>query len=93
MGNEIQPAVVKEGQGSLYSLEVDGTVKTHKTNVSISNGLTWTEDNRTMFYIDSVPRKIWAYDFDLAKGTMSKAIYHAYCVRVGFSMNLKLFTV
>lgn len=75
MGLEKQPAVVNPEQGSLFSLEVDGTVKTHKTGVSISNGLAWTEDNRTMFYIDSIPRKVWAYDFDLATGTMSKSFF------------------
>ncbi|XP_075730112.1 regucalcin [Rhipicephalus microplus] len=41
----------------------------HKLNgVTISNGLTWTNDNRIMFYDDSVPRQIYAFDFDLATG-------------------------
>lgn len=32
-------AVVVKDQGSLFSLEVDETVETHKTKVSISNDL------------------------------------------------------
>ena len=71
MGLEKVPAVVEPEQGSLFSMDADGTVKTHKTGVSISNGLAWTDDNRTMFYIDSIPRKLWAYDFDISTGTMS----------------------
>lgn len=71
MGHEVVPAHPKLHQGSLYSFELDGTVRKHKENISISNGLAWSADNRTMYYIDSVPRKVWAYDFDLTTGTMS----------------------
>ncbi|XP_053395487.1 regucalcin-like isoform X2 [Mercenaria mercenaria] len=52
-------------------LEVDGTLKKHKEGVSISNGLAWTADNKTMYYIDSIPRKVFAYDFDINTGNMS----------------------
>ena len=72
MGHEVVPAHPKLHQGSLYSFELDGTVRKHKENISISNGLAWSADNRTMYYIDSVPRKVWAYDFDLTTGTMSE---------------------
>ncbi|XP_052775694.1 regucalcin-like [Mya arenaria] len=71
MGLEKVPAKVEKHMGSLFSLETDGTIRKHKEGVSISNGLAWTEDNRTMYYIDSIPRKVFAYDFDIATGTMS----------------------
>ncbi|KAL4235807.1 hypothetical protein ACF0H5_004197 [Mactra antiquata] len=71
MGLEKSPAVVRENQGSLYSLERDGSVKLHKEGVSISNGLAWTADNKTMYYIDSIPRKVYAFDFDLNNGSIS----------------------
>lgn len=58
----------------MFSLDLDGTVKVHKTGVSISNGPAWSEDNRTMFYADSLARKIWAYDFDLDSGTIGKLL-------------------
>ncbi|XP_045157472.2 regucalcin-like [Mercenaria mercenaria] len=60
-------------KGSLYSLEVDGTVRKHKGEITVSNGLAWSADNRTMYYIDSHPRKVFAYDFDLSSGTLSNA--------------------
>ncbi|KAL4239431.1 hypothetical protein ACF0H5_000246 [Mactra antiquata] len=71
MGLEKEAAVVEKNQGTLYSLELDGTVRKHKEGVSISNGLAWTEDNRTMYYIDSIPRKVYGYDFDITTGAMS----------------------
>ncbi|KAL4239432.1 hypothetical protein ACF0H5_000247 [Mactra antiquata] len=71
MGVEKEQVKVEENMGTLYSLELDGTVRKHKEGVSISNGLAWTEDNRTMYYIDSIPRKVYGYDFDITTGTMS----------------------
>lgn len=71
MALETSPGVVEHHQGSLYSLELDGTIRKHKDKITISNGLAWSADNKTMYYIDSTPRKVWAYDFDLATGTMS----------------------
>ena len=49
----------KEDIGSLYSFELDGTIRLHKEKVTISNGIAWSSDNKTMYYIDSTPRKIW----------------------------------
>ena len=74
MGIEVIPAHPEPHQGSLYSFELDGTIRKHKEKVSISNGIAWSSDNKTMYYIDSVPRKVCAYDFDLATGTMSKTL-------------------
>ena len=73
MAIEVSPANLEHQQGALYSFELDGTVRKYKDKISISNGLAWSADNKTMYYIDSIPRKIWAYDFDIASGTMSKS--------------------
>lgn len=80
-----------EGEGSLYTLELDGTVKTKKTGVSISNGLAWTADNRTMYYIDSTPRKVYAFDFDLNTGNISKWTSKAVPLNALVSTALKRF--
>ncbi|XP_067669755.1 regucalcin-like [Haliotis asinina] len=60
-----------KNQGSLYSLDADGSVKKHISNISISNGMDWTDDNSVMYYIDSIPRQVWAFDFDITAGTIS----------------------
>ncbi|KAL5021516.1 hypothetical protein ScPMuIL_000671 [Solemya velum] len=58
-------------RGSLYSLSKDQKITKHVDKISISNGVDWTDDNRTMYYIDSTPRQVWAYDFDISIGSMS----------------------
>jgi sugar lactone lactonase YvrE len=60
---------VKE-QGALYCLETDGSIRTVLENVSTSNGIAWSPDNRTMYYIDSPTKKVMAYDYDLSSGAV-----------------------
>ena len=57
-----------EASGSLYSLAVDGSVKTLLTGTRISNGLAWSPDYRTFYHIDTPTRTVTAYDYDLATG-------------------------
>jgi sugar lactone lactonase YvrE len=57
--------------GSLYCMEADHSVEKKFGPVTVSNGLVWTRDARTMFYIDSPRKNILAFDFDLPTGTIS----------------------
>lgn len=59
MGIEMEPDL-----GSLYKIGLDNLPKRMVVPVSISNGLTWSNDNKTFYYIDSPVRKVWAYDYD-----------------------------
>jgi sugar lactone lactonase YvrE len=61
-----------EASGSLYSLSPDGTLKTLLKGVRISNGLAWSPDHNTLYYIDTPTRKVMAYAYDLASGDISK---------------------
>ena len=70
MGNETVPANPELEMGSLFSMEKDGTLRSHVDKVSISNGLAWTADQKTMYYIDSVPRKVWAFDYNVSTGNI-----------------------
>ncbi|KAK7508250.1 hypothetical protein BaRGS_00000489 [Batillaria attramentaria] len=72
MGFEMGVGRFEPEAGSLYSLDASRDIKRHASKFHISNGLAWSNDNRTMFFIDSVPRKVYAYDFDLDKGEISK---------------------
>lgn len=72
MGHEIAPAKLELEQGSLYCLGLDGSLKHHVGKISISNGLAWSADNKTMYYIDSIPRKVYAFDYDIDTGNIGK---------------------
>ena len=57
--------------GSLYSVEADGSVKRLLDSLSIANGMAWTADGGTLYYIDSPLRRVDAFDYDLATGAIS----------------------
>jgi sugar lactone lactonase YvrE len=57
--------------GSLYSLDPDGTLTTLVTGTRISNGLTWSPDYHTFYFIDTPTRTVMAYDYDLATGQIA----------------------
>jgi sugar lactone lactonase YvrE len=39
--------------------------------VEISNGLAWTEDGKTMYFIDSPLKRVDAFDYNLETGDIS----------------------
>lgn len=61
----------RPGAGALYRLDLDGTVTTVLDGLTISNGLGWSPDDRTVYLADSGPGLVWAFDYDLAAGAFS----------------------
>lgn len=61
----------KEANGSLYSLSPAGQLKTLLTGLRISNGLTWSPDGRTFYFIDTPTRLVTAYEYDLQTGDIA----------------------
>jgi sugar lactone lactonase YvrE len=57
--------------GSLYRLDADRTLVSVLTGVTISNGLAWSPDHQTMYYIDSATYGIDTFDFELETGSVS----------------------
>lgn len=57
--------------GALYRLDPDGSVERVLDGVVESNGLDWSTDGETMYYIDSARRSLDAFDFDSATGRLS----------------------
>ncbi len=55
----------------LYKISFNGTSTEMLDNVTISNGIVWTKDGRTMYYIDTPTGVIMAYDFELENSTIS----------------------
>jgi len=61
----------KEALGSVYKIDALGKTEKMIDSVTISNGIVWTKDQRTMYYIDTPTAKIMAYDFDPNTATIS----------------------
>jgi sugar lactone lactonase YvrE len=62
----------KPGVGALYRLEPDHSFVKALAGVTISNGLSWSPDDRIMYFIDSAARGIDAFDFDRETGRITK---------------------
>jgi len=60
----------KDPAGSLYSF--DGKSITRLLGgVTISNGLTWSPDHKTLYYINTPTRQVQAFDYDLETGAIA----------------------
>lgn len=56
---------------SLYRFDGDGSIQVMLDEVTISNGIVWTSDRKTMYYNDTPTRTVQAFDYDDATGTIS----------------------
>ena len=59
------------GGGALYRLDGTGRTELVLDGLTISNGLGWSPDSRTMYLVDSGPRVVNAFAFDAEHGTIS----------------------
>ena len=57
--------------GSLYRLDGDASLTELDTKIAISNGPCWSPDNETLYFSDSLPYSIYAYDYDIATGNVA----------------------
>jgi len=60
------------GSGSLYLIDAPDSALKKIPNVSISNGIAWTPDQQTMYFIDSPTQEIRAFEFDLEHGVLGQ---------------------
>jgi len=60
-----------EGTSALYILEKGRPLRLLKEGITISNGIAWSADGRTLYYIDTPTRSVSAFDYDLAAGEVS----------------------
>jgi sugar lactone lactonase YvrE len=60
----------EEGAGELLRLEPDGTTTGLLDGITISNGLGWSPDGGTMYYIDSPTGRVDAMPYDVETGAL-----------------------
>jgi sugar lactone lactonase YvrE len=60
----------RPGAGSLYRVDPDGSVEAVLDGVTISNGIGWTPDGATAFYVDTATGQIDAFAFDGVEGSL-----------------------
>jgi len=54
--------------GNLYSLNANGDLSKLESGIKISNGLSWSADQRTMYYTDTQTGRVDAFDYDIETG-------------------------
>jgi len=70
VGGTMTTGQPRKEAGSLWSFD-DQQVQLLVDQVTISNGLDWSADGQTMFYIDTPTQCIDAFDYDLTNGEVS----------------------
>lgn len=73
-------AELKKGALYCYSTSLKKVVP----NLSVPNGICWTSDNRTMYFIDTFDCNIKAFDYDLSSGSLSNERVAVYVKELGF---------
>ena len=54
----------------LYCFE-GGRLAHRQDGITVSNGLAWSPDGRTMYWSDTAAHTVWAFDYDVGTGAMS----------------------
>lgn len=65
------------GGGRLLRVRPDGETTTVLDDVTISNGIAWSPDERLMYYVDTPTRRIDVFDFDPGKGATRRRAFAA----------------
>jgi sugar lactone lactonase YvrE len=60
-----------KGVASLYIVFPDGSFKEVFGGVTISNGIIWSNDQKTLYYIDTPLKTVRAWDYDMESGNIT----------------------
>jgi len=60
-----------EQKGSLYRLDLDGSIRRVLTDIGCSNGMAFTPDCKRMYYTDSFAHTIYLFDYDVEDGSLN----------------------
>lgn len=61
----------EKGKAKLFNINTNKNLEIKVDNVTISNGIVWTSNKKTMYYIDTPTSQIKAYDYDNGTGKIS----------------------
>jgi sugar lactone lactonase YvrE len=61
----------EKGAASLYTIRPDGSFREVFGGVTVSNGIIWSIDHKTLYYIDTPLKNVRAWDYDLETGDIS----------------------
>jgi sugar lactone lactonase YvrE len=61
----------REPAGTLYRLDADRRCHAMLDSFVLPNALSWSPDDRTMYFADTHNQVIWAFDFDIDDGAIS----------------------
>jgi len=64
----------EEGAGSLWVLESDNDCRLLLEGVSVSNGLEWSPDGSSFYYIDSPTHCVAVYHYDVDRGEVGERL-------------------
>lgn len=56
---------------NLHCVETNFQSRIVDPDVRLANGMAWTQDNKSFYFVDSPTRTVYRYDFDLEKGKLS----------------------
>ena len=62
---------VTPGDGRLWCLDASLRAEQRRQNLTIPNGIAWSRDGLTLFHIDSVARRVEAFDFGPIDGSLA----------------------
>ena len=62
-------------EGVLFHVSEDRQAHVQQTQVGLSNGLAWTQDGKTMYYIDSLKRTVDVMSLNPASGEICERCY------------------
>lgn len=59
------------GQGKLHMIDENKTIRTMETGLTLPNGMGWSPDDKSFYFVDSMQHVMWRYDFDVESGDIS----------------------
>ncbi len=65
------PQPEDKASGGLYCLYPDLKIEKKLENISVSNGLVWSGDKKTFYYIDTPTKEVWGFNYDDATGNIT----------------------